>query len=412
MGEKMRTRLSERVTLLTFLVLCAAVSARSQALPEGNGKTVVEAKCIQCHDLTRVTNNRMTPAEWQSTIVRMVDYGAELSDAERTVVTDYLSRNFAGASRPTGQVIPGSVEVTIREWKVPTPGSRPHDPLVAPDGSIWYTGQMANVLGRFDPKTQQFKEYHLSPRSLPHGLQADKEGNIWFTAQGGAYVGKLDPKTGNVKEYKMPNEDLDPHTPIIDHDGTVWFTMQGASMVGRINPKTGEVKVVPTPTPNVNPYGMVVSSKNEVFFCEFRSNKLAKIDKNTMEITEYTLPNPQSRPRRIAITPDDRIWYGDYSRGYLGVYDPKTGASKEWPSPSGPKSQPYGIVAIGDILWYSESGVDKNTLVRFDPKSEKFQSWLIPSGGGVVRNMSASPNGDVWMATSGVNGIAVAEVKN
>jgi virginiamycin B lyase len=131
-----------------------------------------------------------------------------------------------------------------------------------------------------------------------------------------------------------------------------------------------------------------------------------------MEITEYTLPNPQTRPRRIAITPDDRIWYGDYSRGYLGVYDPKTGASKEWPSPSGPDSEPYGITAIGNILWYSESGVQKNTLVRFDPATEKFQTWLIPSGGGVVRNMMASGKNEVWMATSGVNGIAVAEIKD
>jgi hypothetical protein len=36
-------------------------------------------------------------------------------------------------------------------WVLPTPGSRPHDPLATLDGSIWYTGQMANVLGRIDP---------------------------------------------------------------------------------------------------------------------------------------------------------------------------------------------------------------------------------------------------------------------
>jgi len=36
---------------------------------------------------------------------------------------------------------------------VPTPGSRPHDPPATADGSIWYTGQMNNVLGRLDPKT-------------------------------------------------------------------------------------------------------------------------------------------------------------------------------------------------------------------------------------------------------------------
>jgi virginiamycin B lyase len=56
--------------------------------------------------------------------------------------------------------------------------------------------------------------------------------------------------------------------------------------------------------------------------------------------------------------------------------------------------------------------VQKNTLVRFDPATEKFQTWLIPSGGGVVRNMMASGKNEVWMATSGVNGIAVAEIKD
>ena len=209
-----------RPILLSVIFLSAAVSAQSQSgMPEGNGKAVVEAKCQSCHDLNRISNTRMSREEWLATVSRMVDFGAILTADERTVVGDYLAANFLGVARPTGVVIPGSVEVVIREWKVPTPGSRPHDPLVAPDGSIWYTGQMANVMGRFDPKTQQFKEYHLkTPKSLPHGLSADKDGNIWFTAQGGGYVGKLDPKTGDVKEYKMPQPDLDPHTPIIDQD--------------------------------------------------------------------------------------------------------------------------------------------------------------------------------------------------
>jgi virginiamycin B lyase len=42
---------------------------------------------------------------------------------------------------------------------------------------------------------------------------------------------------------------------------------------------------------------------------------------------------------------------------------------------------------VKDIVWYSESAVNPNTLVRFDPKTEKFQTWAIPSGGGVVRHM-------------------------
>ena len=39
---------------------------------------------------------------------------------------------------------------------------------------------------------------------------------------------------------------------------------------------------------------------------------------------------------------------------------------------------PYALVVIDDIVWYNESGQRPDALVRFDPKTEKFQSWAIP----------------------------------
>ena len=110
------------------------------------------------------------------------------------------------------------------------------------------------------------------------------------------------------------------------------------------------------------------------------------------------------------------MWSGtrDYGRGYLGRLDPKTGKATEWATPSGagPDSQPYAITAVGNIVWYVESGVTPNMLVRFDPATEKFQSWPIPSGGGVVRHMVAAPDGTLWLACSGVDRIARVEVKS
>src|SRR5213594_2650608 len=103
-------------------------------------------------------------------------------------------------------------EVVIREWDVPTPNSHPHDPAVAPDGALWYTGQFANTLGRLDPKTGQVREYSLrTPASGPHGLVADRDGNIWFTANSAAYIGKLVPDTGEITEYPMRGRAT--HTP-------------------------------------------------------------------------------------------------------------------------------------------------------------------------------------------------------
>ena len=110
-----------------------------------------------------------------------------------------LATTFAGFSAA------GTLNVQIKEYEVPTPRSRPHDPALAPDGSLWYTGQATNKLGRLDPKTGEFKEYPLkTPNSGPHGLVADNDGNIWFTAISGGYIGKLDPKTGAIAEFRAP----------------------------------------------------------------------------------------------------------------------------------------------------------------------------------------------------------------
>ena len=58
-----------------------------------------------------------------------------------------------------------------------------------------------------------------------------------------------------------------------------------------------------------------------------------------------------------------------------------------------------------------ESAIKPNVLVRFDIKSSKFQSWIIPGGGGVVRNIKTTDDGrNIVMAESGVNKIALVEI--
>ena len=342
----------------------------------------------------------------------MQNMAAPVAPEDWPVVISYLMKNFPERQRPPAAIVAGPAQASIKLWDVPTIGSRPHDPLATKDGAIWWSGQLSNKLGRVDPKTGTIREYTLkSPHSGPHGLVEDRDGNIWFTGNVGGFIGKLDPKTGITTEYAMPDPAAkDPHTLIFDHDGMLWFTVQQANMVGRLDPKSGEVKLVTSPTPKSRPYGMAVNSKNVVHFVEFGANKIATIDKN-MAIKEYTLPDPGARPRRIAISPDDMIWYTDFPRGFLGRLDPATGKVTEWQSPSGPKSEPYGIVFTRGALWYNESFAKPNTIVRFDPKAETFQTWAIPGGGDIVRNMDVMPNGNPVTANSLANQVGMVEIK-
>ena len=65
---------------------------------------------------------------------------------------------FVLASAIAATAAVGKLNLQIKEYDVPTAKSRPHDPALAPDGSLWYTGQAANKLGRLDPSTGAFKE--------------------------------------------------------------------------------------------------------------------------------------------------------------------------------------------------------------------------------------------------------------
>jgi virginiamycin B lyase len=401
------------IALIIALVVSSGpveTQGRGQALtlPDGAGKDVVQTQCTKCHALGLIANSGgFTRQGWGDLIDTMVKLPAD----QRNDVTAYLASNFPEQPRPKPVVVPGAVKVSIKEWTVPSLGSRPHDPEPGPGGTIWWTGMFANVLGSFDPKTGQFREYPLkTPGSGPHGLEFDRDGNLWFTANSKGYVGKLDPKTGDVTEYKMPEDVRDPHTPLFAPNGMLFFTAQNSNYVGRINPRTGEVKLQKTPTERANPYGMVMTTKAIPFVCDFGTNKIIRIDPDTLAIKEFPLPNPDSRPRRIAISPDDIIWYADYSRGFLGRLNPDTGQVTEWPSPSGPRSQPYGITYLDGAIWYVESAIKPNVLVRFDMNTEKFQSWIIPGGGGVVRNIKTTDDGKIVMAESGVNKIALVEV--
>ena len=382
-------------------------------LPPGYGQDIAASRCLGCHDAARLVSPGYDRAGWQDVIGQMGKLGVVLTPGERRVLLDYLARSFPPQPQAAAPLVAGSAQVSFREWAVAPARAFPHDPLATADGAIWYTGQRASVLGRIDPRSGAIREFPTGiPDSGPHGLTADAAGRIWFTANYAGYIGRLDPQTGEIAVYRMPDAHArDPHTPVFDQSGVLWFTVQAANMIGRLDPRDGAVRLSAVPTPHALPYGIAVSSKGVPFFAEFGGNRIGAIDPNSLAIREYPLPAADARPRRLAIDGADIIWYTDYARGFLGRLDPASGAVREWPSPAGPHAEPYGITVLNDIVWYSESGATPNTLVRFDPQREAFQTWRIPGGGGVVRNMMATPDHKgLVLAESGAGKVALVEV--
>lgn len=399
-----------------FVVQCAPETVREQgpaaptSLIEATGRAQVDSLCSSCHGVSHITmSTGYTREHWDALVSGMV----ELSPADRETVLDYLSTHYppSGSPRPA-RIVDGPLRVSFQAWRTRQLGQRPRDPVQAPDGSIWYVGQQGNTIGQIDPRTSEVREWPLPAEALPHSVNIDAQGGVWYMGNGNGTIGRFDPATGQAREYSMPDPDArDPHTAEFDANGIMWFTLQRSNMIGRFDPRTGDIRLVTVQREGARPYGIKVASDGTLWIACNGSNCLIRMDPRTMALTEIDLPGDDTTVRRLDISSDGRIWYVNSGRGRLGVYDPGTGQTREWDSPSGPESHPYAIAVIDDIIWYSESGVRPDPLVRFDPRTETFQSWPIQAGqlrGGIVRHMRATRDGNLLMHQGSANSVILA----
>lgn len=99
----MRGRLT-LVALVAALLLVAVISAGcsdaprtgkdGSAEPAGTkltGEQLVGTKCVYCHNDDRIEKATHDLASWEATIDRMDSKGAQVSDAEKVVIAEYLA---------------------------------------------------------------------------------------------------------------------------------------------------------------------------------------------------------------------------------------------------------------------------------------------------------------------------------
>ncbi|TVP55469.1 MAG: lyase [Gemmatimonadales bacterium] len=296
-------------------------------------------------------------------------------------------------------------ELEFEEWDVPWEDTRPRDPFVGLDGSIWFVGQLGDYMGFLDPESGEMYRYALPEGSGPHNVIVDTEGFPWYAGNGDAHIGRLDPATGEVLRYDMPEGVRDPHTMIQNSSGEIWFTAQRsapAGYVARFSPVTGAIEAVGVPGEAMRPYGIVLDSGDRPWVAFMGSNRIGTVDPETLELEIFETPFEGSRIRRIGVTSDDRIWWVDAAYGFVGVFDPVSGDMDQWQSPGGEESGLYAMaIDAQDRIWYVESNRSPNRFVGFDPTTEEFFSMSeVPSGGGNVRHMvfDAVSNA-IWFAT-------------
>jgi virginiamycin B lyase len=100
--------------------------------------------------------------------------------------------------------------VIITEYDLPRPTIEPHDVIVA-DGSVWYSNFGEEFLGRLNPATGETSEFPLPELKpgFPTGsldLNPDKDGNLWLGMMYQAALAKFDPKTEKFQIFPVSPE--------------------------------------------------------------------------------------------------------------------------------------------------------------------------------------------------------------
>ncbi|MCY3698725.1 MAG: lyase [Gemmatimonadetes bacterium] len=327
---------------------------------------------------------------------------------------------FIGSEEAVAQDHTASTDVlTIEEWTVPYPDSRPRDPFVGPDGRVWFVGQAAHYAAVLDPATGEFTRYDMDDGTGPHNLIVDEDGMVYYAGNRANHIGIIDPATGEIDKIMMPDERArDPHTLIWDDNGDIWFSVQGGNLVGFLDKESREVRLVEAPEVETRrgmgssrPYGVKLDSENRPWIAHFNTNLIGMVEPSSFELIGYDLPEG-ARPRRLVIDSKDRIWYVDYSRGKIGLVEEGGGFQREYDLPAGEESRPYGVaIDKYDVVWLVETGIQPNRFVGFDTDSEEFVGTLdVPSGGGTIRHMYYDPATDsIWFGAD-VNTVGRAVV--
>ena len=298
-----------------------------------------------------------------------------------------------------------SAALSIREWPVPWSGTRPRDPYLAPDGTVWFVGQQGDYLARLNPDSGEMERFELPRGAGPHTVIVDDAGVPWYAGNRDRHIGKLDPDSGEITRYEMPAGVNDPHSMAWTSGGSIWFTVQRsapAGYIGLFSPESGRTEVIRVPGRAMRPYGIAVDADDRPWIAFMGTNAIGTVDPRSMELEVVETPHAGSRIRRLSLDSRGRVWWVDASAGYFGVYDPADRSMRQWQSPGGPRAGLYATAVDNrDRFWFAEAGPNPNRIIGFDTVSEQVISQTeVPSGGGSVRNMVYhEPTDALWFGT-------------
>jgi virginiamycin B lyase len=390
-------------------------------LPEGKGKEILSGQCFACHGFqTRMAGVKRDRDGWTQAVNYMLDtrkarLANHINAEDAVVLTTYLDDAFgveaklpkspadlAGYKATLRPISDDALKITYVEYEMPGPNRMPFSAAPDKDGKLWIPDMgSVNTIGELDPNTGAIQEF-TAPNKFPAGIHSAVEGpdgSVWFSEQAANKVGRWDPKTKLITEYQdtyqKGMEGLEDggskHTVRVDANGRVWGTAV-FNHLAVYDSKSNEFSHFPDV---FSPYGIELDKNGNAWFAEFYpKGEIGMVDAKTYKVTKWDPPTKGGWPRRIEIDSDGTVWFAEYKGGKIGHFDPKTQTFKEFTLP-GPSATPYALgIDRNHNIWYSSDEMD--VIGRLNPNTGKVTEYPYAHSENMMKEFFLDAQGRMW----------------
>jgi len=185
------------------------------------------------------------------------------------------------------------------------------------NGIIWFGEWWAGNIGRFDPKTETFREFPLpGSDQTPYAVGVDRNNYVWYASYDNDILGCLDPDSGAVVEYPFPYRDNGLRELLPDSQGRMWFGAPSNNKVGYFIPPEKPVASAGVPDPQAGTWKLnLEKSKNSSLY--------------PLPKSETLLIQEQEDGLKVVgdeVTAEGKTVHFEYSARYDGQDYPETGS--------------------------------------------------------------------------------------
>jgi virginiamycin B lyase len=234
---------------------------------------------------------------------------------------------------------------------------------------------------------ERFVEHRMSePQDAPIAIAAGTDGSIWFTIDHANAIGRL--RNGRVERLPTSSRNDEPLGLAVAADGSAWYTDLAARAIARIS-NVGEITRFVLDTPIARLGRLAIAPDGAVWFADQTGYGVTRLKDGVF--SRHQIESARGGPYGIAATAEGATW-ATLQNGNQLLHIAADGTSRTFDLPRGGAVPTDVAVGPDGSVWFLQFRA--NRIGRF--KDGQFSDVEVGRENAGLSGLAVAPNGDIW----------------